>query len=312
MHVVAVTRSTVHEELVRKYASLTMRSLAKALAMRLHRRHIDVVEAHIAFPTGLIAWPIARLLGSPLVLFAHGSDVTTVPYRNRLMTALARRLYHSADLIIANSHYLKGEIERGLSVSAGRVVVISPGIDLAKFVTQPADPSERKGFLFAGRLVPQKGLETLLEALAQITPPADWEPLVTVAGGGPLRASMEERARELHVSAEFVGPQAPDGLAVLMKRAAIVVAPSVYPEGLGLVAIEAMGGLVEAVVDDKTGFLTMPGDVASLANGLRRALAAFCDSSEATRLRGAAATVARGHDVHLAVRASLDVYRGVK
>ena len=134
---------------------------------------------------------------------------------------------------------------------------------------------------------------------------------------------MEERARELHVSAEFVGPQAPDGLAVLMKRAAIVVAPSVYPEGLGLVAIEAMaagaivvasaaGGLVEAVVDDKTGFLTMPGDVASLANGLRRALAAFYDSSEATRLRGAAATVARDHDVHLAVRTSLDVYRGVK
>ena len=54
------------------------------------------------------------------------------------------------------------------------------------------------------------------------------------------------------------------------------------------------------------------GFITGLILSFNKQLAAFCDSSEATRLRGAAATVARGHDVHLAVRTSLDVYRGVK
>ena len=46
-------------------------------------RPFDVVETHIAFPTGLVAWPIATLGGARLSLFCHGSDVIVLPWRSR-------------------------------------------------------------------------------------------------------------------------------------------------------------------------------------------------------------------------------------
>ena len=68
-----------------------------------------------------------------------------------------------------------------------------------------------------------------------------------------------------------------------MQGAAVVAMPSTYPEGLGLVALEAMaagapvvgtaiGGIPESVIDGETGWLVPPGDVAALAAALADAL----------------------------------------
>src|SRR6476660_7868835 len=71
VRVVANRDPAVHRRIVPKYASLAWSAGRAAAGDRLRGRRIDVVEAHIAYPTGLIARPIAWLLGAPLVLFAH-------------------------------------------------------------------------------------------------------------------------------------------------------------------------------------------------------------------------------------------------
>ena len=320
VQVVAITRSDVHTQRGRKYASLAIRSVARAIAVRLRRApRIDVVETHIAFPTGLIARPVARFLGCPLVVFAHGSDVMILPWRNRVSVALARRVYGAADLIVANSSFLEGEILRSSTQS-------HPGCaccrrDRLRLVRRRTANrlDQRQGVLFVGRLVAGKGVSVLLEALVQTKMPPAWTPALTVIGDGPARSDLESKSGELGVSTFWAGPLAPPQVAAAMRKAAIVVVPSVFQEGLGLVALEAMasgalvvasaiGGLQASIQDGTNGFHALPGDAASLASALQRALAVLADPQALAAMRAAASKAAQGHDVNAVAQTSLDMY----
>ncbi len=90
--------------------------------------------------------------------------------------------------------------------------------------------------LFVGRLVPEKGLELLLEAHREVAP--EW-PLV-VAGEGHFTDEYVDRCRrEAHESVRFVGSVYGDRLAALQQHAAMVVVPS-HLEGLSIALLEAM------------------------------------------------------------------------
>ena len=131
---------------------------------RLGGRRVDIVEAHIAYPTGLIARPAAALVGAPLVLFSHGADILAIPTRSTRHARLARSTYGAAALIVANSRFLAGEIARRYPDVADRVRVLSPGIEVERFAT--ASTASRSGVLFVGRLIPEKGVDVLIRAMA--------------------------------------------------------------------------------------------------------------------------------------------------
>ena len=324
VRVVAITSPSVHKDRGRKYASMAARATVAAVSSRLHRTgKFDLVEAHIAFPTGLIAAPIARFLGRPLVLFAHGSDVMVVPWRSRRTAALARRVFGAADLILANSAFLAGEIDRRFHPDPTRLAVVSPGIDFGLFAAGERDPGGREGILFVGRLVPEKGASVLLQAISRTATPAGWKPTVTIVGAGPIRSELESEARTLGISAVFTGPLTPAQVADQSRRAAIVVVPSVCQEGLGLVALEAMasgalvvasgiGGLKDTVTEGSTGFQASPGDPVSLAQALGRALAVLNDPQASAEMLSAASNLAKTHDVDAAARTSLTLYEGLR
>ena len=80
--VAAITDPTPHRNVARKYLRLALIGARSGLSARLQGQPFDVVEAHIAFPTGMVAWPIAALGGSRLSLFCHGSDVIVLPWRS--------------------------------------------------------------------------------------------------------------------------------------------------------------------------------------------------------------------------------------
>ena len=63
----------------------------------------DGVEAHVLFPTGLIGLLAARLRGIPLLVYVHGSEVTTTAHENPLYHWLARLVATQADAVVANS-----------------------------------------------------------------------------------------------------------------------------------------------------------------------------------------------------------------
>lgn len=127
--------------------------------------------------------------------------------------------------------------------------------------------------LYIGRISKEKGLATLVEALALIGSPA--LPL-KVAGDGPERVSLQRLAESRGLPIEFCGFVEPEPLRRLLRRSAFLVVPSLCFEGFPMVLLEAfaagkpvlasrLGGLDELVEDGHTGRKFRPGDAAELA-----------------------------------------------
>ncbi len=147
-------------------------------------------------------------------------------------------------------------------------------------------------FGYLGRISPEKGVDTLLQA-ARLLPPTGWRLLIAGAALGPI-APYEELARGLPV--EFVGFQSPKAL---FDRIDCLVAPSLWAEPLGRTVLEAYqahvpvigarsGGIAEIIADDA--WLVPPGDVAALAERMSRLLSDARPKSPAGRDRVVART----------------------
>ena len=180
----------------------------------------------------------------------------------------------------------------------------------------PGDPApDRPLVLAAGRLAAQKGFGTLLEAAAQwrdIRP----EPLLVIAGDGPLAADLKAQAARLGVDARFAGHR--DDMPALLAAAAVFVLPSVW-EGQPLILQEALragvpvvatrAGGTPALTGEDAALLVPPGDARRLAGGVR---AVLTDEVLAARLRKAAAGRALAlPDEDAAVLAALAEYDAV-
>jgi glycosyltransferase involved in cell wall biosynthesis len=146
---------------------------------------------------------------------------------------------------------------------------------------------------FAGRLTAQKSLERALEAVAG----AEAVSLV-IAGDGPEREPLEQRARELGIAdrVSFLGAQPRERIVELFHAADATVLSSSWENfphtvvealavGTPVLAMEA-GGVAEVVRDNVNGLLVAPGDTAALGDAVRRY---FGDDGLRERLRGAAA-----------------------
>jgi glycosyltransferase involved in cell wall biosynthesis len=314
VEVIAITGTPAHQDVIRKYAALSVRTLFHALTHRFRGMRPQVVEAHVAYPTALIAWIAARVLGARLVVYSHGSDVTSA--RSDLHRRLARRVFRAADLHVANSRFIAETLAERFRVEPGRILVLSPGIDFKRFAL-PRSYGKRSGVLYVGRLSSGKGVHELLAAVARLEEGKE----IRFVGDGPDRATLEQEAATMGIPATFDGAVAPEAVAVAMRAAAVVAVPSTYPEGLGLVALEAMaagalvvasdiGGLPESVINDRTGWLVPAGDVDALASALSDALAlsAADDSGRRSQLLRRALAKARSHDVDAIARRLLVAY----
>lgn len=264
-----------------KYTRLFLRTMAATAQGK-----YDIVHAHFLFPTGLIAALAASVRRVPLMTFAHGSDVllATADWPVGPLTRWAMR---RADILVAPSEHLAGEIRVALNDPEAPVEVRPMGVDVALF--HPGDrfaaraeidlPKAERIVLFAGTLDANKGAgcEELLVALDT---PALVDVRLIVVGEGPWRGHLEEvgRTGTLEGRVEFRGFVKREALGALMRAVDVVAVPS-RREALGLVALEArssgtpvvaaaVGGLVEHVEPGVSGELYEPGDL----EGLRAAL----------------------------------------
>jgi len=260
-----------------------------------------LVHAHFA-TDGLLALPLARALGVPLVTTLHGYDVSRS--RARLLASgrlswikyglLGRRLMKQGELFLAVADAVR---ERALAhgFPPGRTLTHYLGVDLDRF--RPGGAAEPGLILHVGRLVEKKGAATLLDAFARLRA-AFPEARLVIVGDGPERAALERRAG---ASVRFLGPRPPDEVAGWMRRASVLAAPSVTArdgdaEGLPTVLVEAAAcalpavatlhaGIPEAVADGETGLLVPERDAAALADRL----GALLGSPELRARMGAAA-----------------------
>jgi len=144
----------------------------------------------------------------------------------------------------------------------------------------------RNGFVFVGRLSPEKGCDTLIEAWRGIEAP------LTLIGDGPELDTLRASAP---ANVTFAGRQSAPSVKRAMENARAVIVPSRWYETFGLVAVEAMmngtpviasriGALPDIVEHEVTGLLVEPGDVA----GLRHAILRLAHDCDAIRSMGAA------------------------
>ncbi|CAM2986428.1 glycosyltransferase family 4 protein [Skermania piniformis] len=140
-----------------------------------------------------------------------------------------------------------------------------------------------RGVLYAGRLSAEKGVDTLIDAAALLPAGID----VTIAGDGPERAELEQRAIRTGVAdrVHFRGRVNRDEVHAAMRAAAVVVVPSRWYENQPMTILEAfgcarpvvathLGGLPELVRDGITGRLVPHDDPAALARALAEVVAA--------------------------------------
>lgn len=262
---------------------LTLGGCVGRLGRRLAKERPLLIHAHFA-TDGLIALPIARRLGIPLVTTLHGFDIS----RRRLPLLLSgrlswmryalmkRRLLEQGALFVAVSDAVRDQAIR-IGYPPDRTITLHNGVDTDFF--SPSGTAPTPGLiLHVGRLVEKKGTRHLIEALATL-PQAS----LVVIGDGPERPRLEAQARRLGLleRVRFVGALPPDEVRSWMRRAWLLAAPSITArdgdsEGLPTVICEAAAvglpvvasahsGIGEAVVDGETGFLVPEGDTKALA-----------------------------------------------
>lgn len=212
---------------------------------------------------------------------------------------LERVVARSADSVLCVSPDLEERMRAAGACRVGRALVPAAGVSAE---TPPARPlpgeptPDRPLVLAAGRLAAQKGFGTLLEAAAgwrNLRP----EPLLVIAGEGPLEASLKSQASRLGLDARFAGHR--DDIPALLAAAAVFVLPSTW-EGQPLVLQEALRagapivatrtGGTPVLTGEAAAVLVPPGDAPRLADAVR---AVLTDEVLAARLRKAAAN--RGH-----------------
>jgi glycosyltransferase involved in cell wall biosynthesis len=281
---------------------------AAVLHLRRAFRDADVVHAHglRAGAQSVLARAGLRGRARPgLVVTVHNAPPAGGAAAAAVYLALERIVARGADLVLCVSSDLERRMIANRARRVGRAVV--PAAVPAPSVPAPsvslpgsmlaARAAGRPVVLAVGRLAPQKGFGTLLDAAASWRDPEP-SPVVMIAGDGPLAASLRARATALGVDVVFLGHR--DDVPALLAAVSVFVLPSRW-EGQPLVLQEALragtaivatqvGGVPDLTsAPDPMGgpaaLLIPPGDPAALAAAVQ---AVLTDPALATRLRAAA------------------------
>jgi D-inositol-3-phosphate glycosyltransferase len=280
-----------------------------------HGQRYDIVHANF-FMSGQVAVELRRALGVPFVVTFHalgkvrrlhqGAADGFPPERERIETAVIAE----ADRVIAECPQDEDDLIRLYGADPRRVSIVPCGFDPAEFAPRDKAATRRRlGLaldepivLQLGRIVPRKGIDTVIEAVAKLDRAHGIRARLLVVGGPDrvvTRASAPELGRLMDLAEQervadlvtFVGRRDRNELADYYAAADVFVSTPWY-EPFGITPLEAMacatpvigadvGGIKYSVRDGETGFLVPPRDPAALADrlarllGNRRLLAAF-------------------------------------
>jgi glycogen(starch) synthase len=266
----------------------------------------DLIHAHdwlVAFA----ARTLRRGTGTPLVATMHATEWG----RNGGVSTPMQHYIHSVEWlltydacrVICCSQAMAGEVEGALQAPADKVRVIPNGVDPERLRCTDS-PAELAGFrrrwardeerivLFVGRLVREKGVEVLIDAMPEVLAAHPEAKLVVAGGGWWGNLAAQASARGIGRKVAFAGFVPDADLPRLYAVADVAVFPSLY-EPFGIVALEAMaagvpvvtsdiGGFREVVRHGETGVQTWANNPHSLAWGINLALG---DVQLAARLR---------------------------
>jgi glycosyltransferase involved in cell wall biosynthesis len=265
----------------------------------------DVVHAHL-FPAQLYAAMLRPgFSGTRFVTTEHNT------YNRRrghgLLRPLDRLMYARYDAIACITEATREALLAWCAIDKPQSVIAN-GIDLEAFASGPrvfrAGPWR---VLTVARLEEQKGLETLVDALAELP---EFE--LSIVGTGSRRRVLEARVRALGLEARVKLLGFRDDVPVLLRTADLYAQPSRW-EGFGIAAVEAMASGLPVVCSDvpglrdvvgSAGLTFRMGDPASLAGALRESVRnaqLYEGLSRKAVARAAEFSLARTHDGYMAI-----------
>lgn len=255
----------------------------------------DVLHAHWLLPNGYIAAVAAERLGIPIVVSVPGSDAQ-VAAANPLFRAMARKVFATAALLTANSAELRDAVVT-LGADPARFDMIIYGVNpdalkpscdgvaplRQRWATELGiDADETTFALCVGRMVPKKGFDVLIRALAE-APLRERKVAAIMVGNGDSKHEWQLLAQELGVDKRILwaGTVPYAELGQWYNAADLLAMPSVSlpADGLNVCVLDAMAcgkpvvasevaGNPLAVVQGETGLLLPEQDAAGLAQAV--------------------------------------------
>lgn len=257
----------------------------------------DLIHVH-DWLTAFAGCTLKHAYHTPLIATIHATERGRG--RGYISTNLSRSIHevewwltYEAWRVICCSEYMAQEVREYFQTPPDKIDVIPNGVDTARFDrwegvdltpfrAMYALPEEKIVF-YVGRVVYEKGIETLIRAIPLVLRECP-EAKFVIAGTGPNLDSLRQLSWELGVGAKvlFTGRIPDEDRDRLFKVADCAVFPSLY-EPFGIVALEAMaarcpvvvaevGGLKEVVQHAETGITVYPGDPHSVCWGILHTL----------------------------------------
>jgi glycosyltransferase involved in cell wall biosynthesis/peptidoglycan/xylan/chitin deacetylase (PgdA/CDA1 family) len=299
---------------------------AKALisASRLVRRHdINVICIGELVAGSWLGIALSKLFNCKLVLYVHGEEITTIG-SGRLYANKRKQYLAAADKIVAVSSFTCDALTSQMDVKPESIVLIHNGVDTARFRPGAPDPAliarhnlaGKKVVLTVARLTPRKGIDMTIRAMSSVIRARD-DVRYLIVGDGETRCELEQliAAEGLGEIITLVGKVTDDELLRYLRTCDLFVMPNrTMPdgdtEGFGLVFREAnacrkpviggrAGGVVEAVVDGKSGLLVDGTDPQQISDAILRVLS---DPDLAERLSAYGLQLAQDNDTAAVAR----------
>ncbi|MGH9121861.1 MAG: glycosyltransferase family 4 protein [Acidimicrobiales bacterium] len=291
------------------------------LARRIKRLVSETGSDFVVFDPALPLGALGPQLGIPYAVVLHGAEVA-VPGRLPGLRSLLGRVLRNASLIIAAGSYPAAEGRRAARLGdTPPVVEIPPGVDVKRFVPlmalERASQRARLGLpagaplvVSVSRLVPRKGMDTLIAASTLLSPRYP-DLHVVIAGSGHDRARLERQVEHTGAPVKLLGRVADADLPAVYACADLFVLccrnrwAGLEQEGFGLVFLEAAaagvpsvagrsGGAADAVVHGETGLIVeRPRDPKALAAAMTELL----DDPDRAAAQGRAARLRAERDL---------------
>lgn len=252
------------------------------LALLRRRKEFDVLQCLMIYPVGFLGYVVNKLTGLPYFAWIRGGDyylMNDIWWKRWMM----RRVLKDT-LVLAQSEEIREDVITDFSNVDCNIEVLGNAVSI------PDESDSGEGVLYVGRLAPKKGLDYLIEAMADV------DAHLSIVGDGSERKKLETLASSTEADITFVGEIPPDEVDQYYRDASVLVLPSIEGEGMPNVVLEAMswglpvvttdsGGLPTVVTDGDTGHLVQMRDSDALAMAIERLL----NNSEKRKTMGAAA-----------------------
>ncbi|MCK8828049.1 glycosyltransferase family 4 protein [Natroniella acetigena] len=308
---------------------LNYKLLEKAISV-VNNNQIDLIHSHDWLVT-FASQTLKHTYALPLVTTIHATEVG----RNhgihneeqKYINDIEWWTTYEAWEVICCSDYMKSEVTGHFSLPQDKVKVIRNGVKEENFSAQYdgnfrtnfAHPEENIVF-FIGRLVQEKGVQVLLEAVPQILKYSPQTKFI-IAGNGPKEDDLKSQARRLGIAQHvyFTGYAREKLRNSLYQIADVAVFPSLY-EPFGIVALEAMitktplvgsdvGGLGEIIEHRRNGLKTYPDDSKSLASNILKIL--YDEALTKNMVANAYQEAKEDYNWTSIAEQTVEVYRGV-